>query len=262
MLSVTSTQLEAWLAAFWWPFLRIVAFLLAEPLLGHRAIPLRTRVALAMLLTVLLAGSLPPMPQVPVASSAGLLVAAQQMAIGFALGFTLRLVLAAVELSGVLGGQMMGLGFATFYDPTNAAQVPALGQFLGLLALLVFFAMNGHLMAITVLAESFRILPPGTPLSAGGWRGLALLGGHIFTLGLLLSLPIVATLLLVNVALGIASRAAPQLNLFAVGFPVALAAGFVVLLLALPALAPHFLRLYEAGVRDALDLLVLLAGRS
>jgi flagellar biosynthetic protein FliR len=155
----------------------------------------------------------------------------------------------------------MGLGFATFYDPQNSAQVPVVAQFMGLLGLLIFFAINGHLMIISALVESFRVLPiAATPLASGGFHALALAGGQIFVIGVVLSLPVLAALLIVNVGMGVMSRAAPTLNLFAVGFPVTLFAGFAVLLLSLPYLAPHFVRMYEDGVMLALKVVGALGG--
>lgn len=261
MLTLTSGELEAWLAAFLWPFLRIAALMLSEPLLGHRAIPLRARLAMSLLLAVVLAPVVAPSPAVGLASAEGLAIAVQQILIGLAMGFSMRLLLAAVEMAGSIAGLSMGLGFAVFYDPQNSAQVPVVGQFTGLIAILVFFAINGHLMVLAALAESFRILPIGSqPLAATGFMRLALAGGQVFALGVLLALPVLAALLIVNVALGVMSRAAPQLNLFAVGFPLTLLAGFAVLLLALPYLAPHFVSLYEEGLAATLKILGALAG--
>lgn len=261
MITVTSAQIDAWIALFLWPFLRISAVMVSEPVLGNRAIPIRVRIGFSFMLAVLVASSLPAPPAVELASPAGLLVAAQQIVIGLAIGFTMRLLMAAIEMAGSLAGLTMGLGFATFYDPQNSAQVPVVGQFMGLLAILMFFAINGHLMVISALVESFRVLPiSAQPLAAGGFQALALAGGQIFVIGLLLSLPVMAALLMVNVAMGVMSRAAPQLNLFAVGFPLTLTAGFAVLLMALPYLAPHFTRLFEEGVASALKIVGMLAG--
>lgn len=260
MISIGSAQLEAWLAAFLWPFLRIAALMVSEPLLGHRAIPIRLRLGFALLLAMLVAPGLPPPPAVGLASAAGLMVAVQQILIGLAMGFSMRLLLAAVEMAGSVVGLTMGLGFATFYDPQNSAQVPVLAQFTGLLAILVFFAMDGHLMVIAALVESFHVLPVAPQLlAAAGFQAVAAAGGRIFTLGVLLALPVLAALLIVNAALGVMSRAAPQLNLFAVGFPLTLLAGFAVLFLSLPYLAPHFVRLYEEGLDATMAMLSALA---
>jgi flagellar biosynthetic protein FliR len=140
----------------------------------------------------------------------------------------------------------MGLGFAVFFDPQSAAQTAVVGQFLGLFAMLLFLSMNGHALVITALAESFQVLPiTAGPLNALGWQVLVGWGGAIFSTGLLISLPVVAALLIANVAVGIMTRAAPQLNIFAVGFPVTLVTGFVALYLATPYIAPGLAQLFE-----------------
>ncbi|MEW5943370.1 MAG: flagellar biosynthetic protein FliR [Pseudomonadota bacterium] len=250
MLSVTSAQLNAWIVAFIWPLARIAALIASSPVLGNPSFPRRAKIGLALAITIVVAPTLPPMPQVEPGSAAGLLILGQQMLIGLAMGFAMRIVFVAVETVGNIAGLQMGLGFATFFDPVNSAQVPVLGQFLGVLFTLVFLALNGHLLMIETLAESFRVLPVGAaPLSAAGWKALAAWGGEIFRAGVLLSLPVIAALLITNLAIGIMTRAAPQLNIFAVGFPLTLAAGFFTLILTLPYLAPLLERLMHDGLQ-------------
>lgn len=258
MISITSTQLDAWFGLFIWPFLRILGLMLSEPLLGHRALPRRIKMGLALLLTITVAPLVEAPPQVSFTSAQGLVMAAQQLFIGFALGFSMRVVLSSIEMSGHITGLTMGLGFAVFFDPQNSAQSPVLAQFIGIFAMLIFLAMNGHLMVISALVQSFQILPISTaPLNPGGFKAFAEVGSQIFLVGLMLSLPMLAALLIANIAMGILTRAAPQLNLFAVGFPLTLSAGFVVLLMALPYLLPPITRLLEEGVMHGLKLIGL-----
>ena len=261
MISISSAQIDAWIAAFLWPFLRILAVMMSDPLLGHRSIPLRVRIGFAFMLAVLVASTLPPPPRVELGSAMGLMIAAQQIMVGAAIGFTMRLVMGAIEMGGTLVGLSMGLGFANFFDPQNSAQVPVVAQFMGLIGILIFFAINGHLMVISGLVESFKVLPiSAVPFSAAGFQALALAGSQVFVIGVVLSLPVMAALLITNVGMGVMSRAAPQLNLFAVGFPITLFAGFAMLLMSLPYLAPHLLRMYEEGVASALHYVAMLAG--
>lgn len=258
MISVTSAQLSAWLGAFIWPFFRILALVSSAPVLGNTSVPVRVKVGLSFVLTLVLAPILGSMPAVEPGSAIGLLILAQQVVIGVAIGFTMRIIFTAVEMAGNIAGMQMGLGFATFFDPQNAAQVPVVGQFLGLLATVLFLALNGHLYMIEVLAQSFQALPVvPPPFSAAGWRALAGWGGEIFLAGLLLSMPIMAALLITNLALGIMTRAAPQLNVFSVGFPITLAAGFVVLAIALPYFVPLFERLLHDALQMAMQVLRL-----
>jgi flagellar biosynthesis protein FliR len=244
MLTITTVQLNAWLAGMMWPFIRILGLMIAAPLFGNQRFPVRMRVGLALLITVVVAPTLPPLPDIAPDSPAGLGIFMQQLLIGLAMGFAVRMVFTAVEMAGELIGLQMGLGFAVFYDPQSSGQMPVVGQFLGLVATLTFLALNGHLMMISTLADSFREMPiTAAAVDPLAWRTIAGWGSKILYSALLLSLPVVAALLTTNLALGVLTRAAPQLNVFAVGFPITLAVGFGALLLSLPFFTPVFERL-------------------
>lgn len=255
MLTVTSIQLNDWLAAFFWPFFRILALVASSPLFGARGIPASAKIATAFVLTLLIAPLLPAMPDVAPASAQGLFILAQQLMIGYAMGLVMRLALTAMEMAGHIAGLQMGLGFATLFDPQNSSQIPILGQFLGIMAMLLFLAINGHLMVISTLVESFNTLPIGQSAAITNWKALALAGGNIFSWGVLLSMPILAALMMTNVALAVLTRAAPQLNIFAVGFPITLGVGFIVLGLSLP----YFLPVFNSMVDYSLQVMLKLA---
>lgn len=210
--------------------------------------------AFIVALTLVVSPVLGPMPDVDPGSAAGLLILAQQIVIGVAMGLAMRVIFVAVEMAGNLIGLQMGLGFATFFDPINSAQVPVVAQFLGILFSLVFLALNGHLLMIEALAESFRVFPVAAqPSSAMGWKILVDWGGEIFRTGLLLALPMIAALLIANLSIGIMTRAAPQLNIFAVGFPITLAAGFLILFITLPYMVPIFEHMMLDGLQMMLQ---------
>jgi len=250
VLTVTSAQLDTWLAGLLWPLTRVLAVLAAAPVLGQMRIHSRVRIGLAIGIVLVIAPSLPALPQVAPGSAMGMLILINQMVIGLAIGFALRLVFTAVEMAGDLIGLQMGLGFAMFYDPANVQHTPIVGQFLGLLATLVFLAINGHLLIISALIESFHTLPITLePLHGGFFQTLARHGAIVFLAGLQLALPLIVTLLVVNLALGVLTRAAPQLNIFAVGFPVTLAIGFGALILTLPYFAPLFQKMLDQAFR-------------
>ena len=201
----------------------------------------------------MLAPTLPAVVSPDPGSAAGVMLLIRETTLGLAMGFSMRLVFFAVNMAGDIMGLQMGLGFAQFYDPQTSAQVPVIGQFVGLLATLAFLALNGHLMLIGTLAESFRGIPPAhLGAMSDTWIMLARWGGIVIQAAVLLSLPVVAALLITNTALGVLSRAAPQLNIFAIGFPITLTVGFIALLLALPYLLPHFEKLFDQGLQTAL----------
>ncbi|MGZ8154033.1 MAG: flagellar biosynthetic protein FliR [Burkholderiales bacterium] len=254
MISITSAQLSAWLVAFIWPFTRVLGLIASAPVTSGPQFPARAKVALAVLISLVIAPTLPPLPDIDPASWAGLAALAQELAVGVALGFMMRLVFVAVEMAAELIGLQMGLGFAQFYDVHLATTVPVLGRFFGLAATLTFLAIDGHLLLLAVLAETFNTMPIGGGTSAGFWQTLAHSGGHFIYAALSLALPVIAALLVTNLALGVLSRAAPQLNIFAVGFPVTLMLGFLAALTSIP----YFLPIFEQLVRRSADMLLQL----
>ncbi|WP_435628389.1 flagellar biosynthetic protein FliR [Candidatus Ferrigenium straubiae] len=248
MISFTSAQLDVWLATLIFPLTRILAMIASSPVLGNKQVPARVKIGLSVMLAIIIAPTLGEMPPVAIGSPQGLLIIIQQVIIGVAMGFTMRLIFTAVEMAGELAGLQMGLGFASFYDPVNAGHSPIIAQWLGMIAALAFLALNGHLYMLSALAESFHTLPIGSMMSARGFYEVASWGGSIFAYGLQISLPLLAALLTANIALGILTRAAPQLNLFAIGFPITLAIGFLVLALSMP----HFTQLLDRFTQEGL----------
>ncbi|MBI5889459.1 MAG: flagellar biosynthetic protein FliR [Nitrosomonadales bacterium] len=250
MISFTSAQLTAWFAAFIFPLARILALIASAPILGNRQVPARIKVGLAFAITVIVAPTLDIPAGLDPASAQGLFILMQQIVAGLIMGFALRLVFTAVEMAGDIAGLQMGLGFASFYDPQNASFTPIVAQFLGIIAALVFLAADGHLYMLAAMYDSFREFPIGAGVpSANAFRTIAEWGGSLFNNALQFALPLIGALLIANLALGILTRSAPQLNIFAVGFPITIAIGFAALMLTIPYLAP----LMEYFTHSALD---------
>jgi flagellar biosynthetic protein FliR len=234
MLSISLSQMELWLSAIFWPFVRVLALFMSAPVLSHRAIPARVKIGLALAVAVVVAPAAPA--AVPgIFSAAAPLLLIQQMLVGVMMGFAVKVVFAAIDLAGNVIGLQMGLSFAAFVDPVNANQTPLVGSFLNLLATLLFLALDGHLMLIASITRSFDLAPVSAQFFAGiGWERLLALGAGLFQFGLQLSLPVLATMLVINLTLGVMSRAAPQLNLFSVGFPLTALTGIVLFAVFLP----------------------------
>ncbi len=253
MITVTSAQLDAWIMLIVWPLTRILALIASAPVLGNQQFPLTAKIGLGVLLTMLVAPTLSAPPDVSPGSAYGMLLLAREILIGIGMGLAIRVVFVAVNMAGDMIGLQMGLGFAQFYDPQSSAQVPVVGQFLGLLATLVFLSVNGHLLMIATLVESFQNVPPEATLSlAAGSLALVQWGSMIIQAAVQLSLPLIAVLLITNSALAVLTRASPQLNIFAIGFPITLGVGFIALLLVLPYMVPGFERLFEQGLQAML----------
>lgn len=253
MISLTSAEINAWIVAFFFPLARILAFLSAAPPFNNGALSGQIRLIAGLAIALAITPVLPRIPVVDPASGIGLLILAQQLLIGFGMGFAMRLVFSAIDMAGNVISMQMGLGFATAYDPQSASQTPVVAQFLGVLGLLIFMGINGHLMLLATLTQSFTLLPIGLSATGQGtWLNLANAGAVIFSSGLMLALPIVVALLITNISLGILGRVAPQLNLMAVGFPLTLALGFIALALSLSYLSEPLLRLFEFGLQSVL----------
>lgn len=256
MISFSSAQLHAWIVLLLWPAARLLAMISVAPLFGHASIPVTAKLGLGLLLSVAIAPGLSALPEVAPFSGEGLLALVQQILIGLAIGFSMRLVFAAVELAGELAALSMGLSFSSFFDPLSQAEASSISQFFGWLALMVFVASNLHLAMLATLVKSFAALPiSATPMGTGPFRLLAGYGSQVFALGLQLALPIIATLLVTNLALGILNKAAPQLNLFGIGFPLTLGVGFVMIGVVLPYLTGPLMAAMEQMLTRSLALL-------
>lgn len=244
MISVTTTQLESWLGQIFWPFVRIGACFMVAPAFGALFVPARLRLVLAGAVALLVA-PLIPLPQgIEVFSATGMIVTIQQVLIGVALGFAMQILFDAVAMGGQLLANSMGLSFAFNVDPMRGTSTAALGQLYALLVMLTFLALDGHLAVIEMLVGGFQTLPVGTVgLGTNHLWTLVSWGSQLFAGALAVALPGITALMIVNIAFGVMSRAAPSLNLFAVGFPISLVFGLVIVLLGLPALQSSFVRL-------------------
>lgn len=247
-MNVTEQQLLDWLAAFVWPYFRIGSMFIAIPVFSLPVVPARIRVLASVLITSVVFPLLPPLPPVALFSYQGFMVAVQQFALGLTAGFILQMVFSVILVAGQTIAYSMGLGFASLVDPATGVQVPVVSQVFVIAASLLFLSYDGHLLLIEMLAQSFTTLP----IAAGGmeksdlWRVIAW-SSQIFAGGVLLALPVMVTLLFVNISFGVASRAAPQLQIFGVGFPISLMLGMVLIWISLPEIVDSFADILQDG---------------
>lgn len=256
VLTVSTVQWNGWIDQFFLPLVRILGVLGTVPVMGQMPVPVHVRLGLGLALTLVIAPVLPPAAMaVSLASAVGVLLILQQLMVGLLLGFMVSLTFAAVTMAGELAGLQMGLGFASFYDPVHSAFQPVVGQFLSVLFSLFFISMDGHLLVIEALVKTFEQIPidPAVQFHALGWHTGLDWGVALLVDALRLSLPVLASLLMTNLGLGVLTRAAPQLNLFAVGFPVTLAVGFIIIELALPGFPALLERMVHASLEAGLQ---------
>ena len=241
MISFTEAQINAWLAPLVWPFIRTLAIFTSMPIFNRRNVPTRVRIALAGCIAVAMQPLLPAMPVVPLDSALAVSLVVQQVLIGVAIGFSVRVVFAAVEFAGELIGLQMGLNFAGFFDPVSASQGTSVAAFFSTLVAWVFIALNGHAIVLWELAGSFQTFPVGPePFAFVRQVQPHRWGAEIFATGLWIALPVVTMVLFANLVLGFISRVAPQIQIFAVGFPITLGLGLVGMFYVVPMLQQPF----------------------
>lgn len=228
MLELSDSQIGGWVSSFLLPMFRVSALLMVMPIIGTQLVPTRVRLYLALGICAVLMPNLPPMPRVDALSLPALILIAQEVLIGAMLGLVLQLFFQAFVIAGQILATQMGLGFASMVDPANGVSVAVIGQFFTMLVTLLFLAMNGHLVVFEVLAESFVSLPAGSGLLVDHYYELASKLGWVFGAGLIMVLPAITALLVINIAFGVMTRAAPQLNIFSIGFPLTLVLGMVI----------------------------------
>lgn len=235
MITFSEADIMAWVSPVFWPFLRVLAVFSSAPIFSARSVPVRTRVALAFLVAFCAQASLEGQPVIGLNDAAALSAVVQQVVIGVAIGLAVRIVFAAVELAGEVIGLQMGLNYAGFFDPATNQSTSAVGRFFGNMTMLLFVILNGHLLVLQAVVASFETFPLGSgTLDAVASMRLHELGSVVFRYGLWIALPLIGMLLFVNIVLGFISRVAPQMNAFAIGFPLTLSTGLLGIAVTLP----------------------------
>jgi flagellar biosynthetic protein FliR len=256
MLELSNEQIGAWVGSFLLPLFRITAFLMFMPIIGTQLVSARVRLYLALAICLVIMPTLPPMPAVDAISLQAFIWIAQEILIGVMLAFVLQLLFQVFAIAGQIVAAQMGLGFASMVDPANGISVPVIGQVFMILVTLLFLAMNAHLVVFEVLAESFFTLPVGGGFLVDNYWVIANKLGWVLGSALLLVLPAITALLVVNLAFGVMTRAAPQLNIFSIGFPLTLVLGLVIVWIGMA----DILSQYQRFATEALQFLREMAG--
>lgn len=231
---------------FLWPLFRIAGFFMAAPIFGARLVPIRVRLIFALSVTAVIYRTIDEVPPVDALSLSGVLVVAYQVAIGVMMGFVLQILFQIGAVGGQIIAMQSGLGFAQMMDPVNGVNVATVSQFFIISSNLIFLSMNGHLMVFQMLVESFNTLPIGPQLfPASRFFDIATYGAWMFQSAMLIALPAVVALLTVNISFGVMARVAPQLNIFAIGFPFTLMLGLVILWIVIGGFAHQFASFIE-----------------
>lgn len=255
---ISTELINQWIGQHFWPFFRLASFMMVIPFIGTQLVPARVRMGLALLITVLIVPMIPPVPQVDALSADAVVITLQQILIGVGMGFALTALFQLFVVAGQMIAMQMGLGFASMVDPANGINVPVLAQIYSITITLLYLAMNGHLVAFDVFIESFHTLPIGLEgLGQAGVWSLAHRISWMFVSAMLLALPAVTAVFIVNISFGVMTRAAPQMNIFALGFPIGLIFG----LFAIWVLHANFLPHFEQYSRETFEFMRQLQGQ-
>lgn len=243
MIEFEALDLGHWMSRYVYPFARISGLLMVMPLIGTRMVSMRVRLLLAVSITLVIVPMLPPIAPVEAFSFASVIIILQQLLIGVLMGFVVELLMQVFVIAGQLIAMQTGLGIATTVDPSQGASVVVISQWFLFMVSLVFLALNGHLVLIEILVDSFRSIPIGlASFSVEQFGLLVRWSGWMLAAAVVISLPAMTALLIVNLAFGVMTRAAPQLNIFALGFPVTMIVGLLIMWLNMDEMALGFHR--------------------
>ncbi len=244
---ISTAEITALIGTFFWPFFRIAALMMAAPIFSSNFVNVKARLLIALAVTMVIVPTVPnSMPVVDPLSADGLLIITHQILIGIAMGFMLQLLFNGFTIAGQIVAMQMGLGFASMVDPQNGVTVPVISQLYLVFVTLVFLSLDGHLVLLRVLAESFHTLPIATTgLPHTSFRDIVGQASWMYAAGVIVALPAIGSLMVVNLAFGILSRAAPQISPFSIGFPMTIVLGFAIILTTLSSASSHLVTMSE-----------------
>lgn len=256
-MMIGAEQILIFMASYILPFARLSGFLMTLSVIGSRNFPARFRLLFALSMTILIVPVLPETQPVQLFSIQSSVLVIEQTLIGIVLGFVSRLLLETFVVGAQIIAMQSGLGFASLVDPANGNSVPALGQFFLMLCTMLFLVMDGHSLMIRLVVESFSSIPIDS--EQGVFTMLIQIvywAKWIFAVALVMALACIASLLIVNISFGVMTRAAPQINVFAVGFPLTMVSGLILVWVTLAYFLPHF----EAQLGRATSLMCSMIG--
>ncbi len=240
MLALTTEQIVSFTGLFWWPFCRLMGAFTLMPMLGSSYIPVTARLLLAALISGVLVPVLPSMPEIDPLSVNGVLVAAEQLLVGAMMALFVNMLIVTMTLLGSMMAMQMGLAMAMMNDPSSGSANPVIGQWLLIYAILLFLSLDGHIVSIGIMADSFHLWPVGGGVFALPLMALVAKFGWMFASAFMVALPVIIAMLLVNITFGVLSRAAPSLNIFALGFPMSMLTGLFCVLFSFSGLPSRY----------------------
>ncbi|WP_399425641.1 flagellar biosynthetic protein FliR [Vibrio campbellii] len=248
-MAITFAELSVILGQLWWPFFRVGAVFISMPFFGDALIPVWVRSLLALSIVVITAPLMPPMPEVELFSMTSLFLAFEQAIWGLMFGLILHMLFNVFTMLGQTISLQMGLGMAMMNDPVNGLSVAILGRMFLIFSILLFLALEGHLLVIDIVIQSFVIWPVGSGITALSLQGVVNIFGWMFASALALALPAIVSMLLANISFGVMNRAAPSLNVYALGFPMTMLLGLFSVLISVSGVPSRYTALVHDTIR-------------
>lgn len=240
-MEFTEAVVNQFMADLLLPLTRVSALVMSMIALGAKSIPGRIKLFLSIAVTVAIMPAIPPAKVGSLFSLATVMLLAEQLMIGVMLGTVTIMVVNTFTMAGQIIAMQSGLGFASLVDPATGMNVPAVGQFFLILSTLLFWGLDGHLAYLQFITASFHTLPiPLTEFDTGKFKEIVEWGGWMFAAALSLAIAPITAMLLINLSFGIMTRAAPQLNIFAIGFPITMCSGLLIMWLTMENFLTHF----------------------
>jgi len=255
MIVLNDSFLMEKMSAFLLLSIRLSAFFLVSPVFSATAVSLPIRIALMAALTLALMSSIST-PNIDFMSPMGVTIMVREAIIGVSVGIIFQIAFASIAMAGDLIALSMGLGFASMIDPQNGAQSIVITQFLNIMLILIFLVTEGHHVLLRQLVASYKVLPIGGDLDAGLFLGIVQSAALIFSAALIVSLPAIVLLFLINMLIGFMTRVAPQMNIFSIGFPLTILAGFMMLFVSLPTMSAAMSGLIQTASGIVRDLIL------
>ncbi|NOH70289.1 flagellar biosynthetic protein FliR [Vibrio pectenicida] len=248
-MDITFADISRIIGQLWWPFFRVGAVFISMPFFGDALIPVWLRSLLALSIVVIAAPIMPAMPVVDLFSLTSLFLAFEQAIWGLFFGLILHLLFSIFTTLGQIISMQMGLGMAIMNDPVNGMSVAILGRVFLIFSTLLFLSLEGHLVVIDILIQSFVVWPVGSGLTSASLKGIITLFGWMFASALALALPAIVSMLLANISFGVMNRAAPSLNVYALGFPMTMLLGLFSVLISISGVPSRYTILVNDTLR-------------
>ncbi len=241
-------------------FVRVASMLFSIPVIGAKNVPKGFKIGLGFFITMILMHIVNIDNNIkPDNISTMVMAIGGEFMIGFIIGLLAKLIFTAVDIAGDIMGVQMGFSIANVIDPQTSAQVPIVGTFQSLLCALIFLSINAHHYFLAAIAESFNIIPPlRFALSGELLNSVVRFVGEIFILAIKIGAPVMVALLITNVAMSIVSKTMPQMNLMAIGFPITIISGLIIMSLSLPLFGYLMQRIFEDMQGNMLNMLTIM----